>query len=77
MSNPSFDTQWGQKLLLRAEAVLLMKGRVKFIRSGKGPQQGNAWATMILYFGHRLDAFVEEFQERDLGRVFTRAGIEY
>ena len=77
LSNASYDTAWGQRLMDRARGFCAIGGRLKF-RPGAGQAaSSNAWPSMVLYFEdpyglpyHGRGAFCRAF--RPLGVTWTK-----
>lgn len=68
--NNATETEWGQRLLARADAVCLIRGRIRFM-DGKGTPSGSPLqGQMLVYVGPNVEAFTEA--AAPLGRVLVR-----
>jgi ParB family chromosome partitioning protein len=60
--NNATETEWGQTLLARADAVCLKRGRIKFLNSAGVPANTPLQGQMFLYFGANVKKFTKEFE---------------
>ena len=61
--NNATETNWLQPLLENSDVVCFLKGRVKFIDKDGDPGGAPLQGQVILYFGNRLQSFINEFSK--------------